>query len=389
MFARPITLFKMFGFSVRIDISWVVIAVLVTWSLAVGFFPTQYPQKEYPQFSVFTYWLMGIAGMAGLFVSIVFHELCHSLVARAYGLPMKGITLFIFGGVAEMTGEPKSPKAEFLMAIAGPASSIGLALVFYLCSLGARAIQWPVPVTGILGYLAFINMVLVAFNLLPGFPLDGGRVLRSILWYWKDNLHWATKVSASVGSGFGMLLIALGVFSFIMGNFIGGMWWFLIGMFLRNAANMSYQQLIMRDALSGQAVTKFMTKEVVSVRPNTTIEDLVEHYIYKYHYKMYPVVDGQRLLGCVSIEQVKGIPRDDWPWRRVEEIEQACSDKNSISSDQDAMAAMVKMSQQQITRLMVVRDGRIEGMVSLKDMLGFLSMKMELEQNTRAKNGRT
>lgn len=375
-FGQPVTLFKMFGFSVRLNFSWIFIAVLITWSLATQVFPEYY--KGYSQT---VYWSMGLGGMLGLFVSIIFHELCHSLVARRFDLPMKGITLFIFGGVAEMTEEPKSPKAEFLMAIAGPASSMLLAMICFGVSYGGRRLQWPLPITGAIGYLGIMNIVLVVFNLLPGFPLDGGRVFRSILWYWKGDLRWATRIAASFGSGLGTILIIVGIANVLIGAFVAGMWNFLIGMFLRSAANISYRQLLMRETLQGESISRFMNIEPITVSPDTSIEELVEHYIYKYHYKMYPIVQADKtLLGCIAIQRVKEIPREQWRHRMVSEFMQSCSTDNTISPDEDAMEALAKMSRTQLSRLMVVRDGRLEGIITLKDMLGFLSMKMEFEQ---------
>ena len=179
MFGKRLRLFKLLGFEVRIDWSWIIIAVLIAWSLSTGLFPF-----HYKNLSTQTYWLMGIAGAAGLFLSIIAHEFCHSLVARKYGLPMKGITLFIFGGVAEMGDEVPSPKAEFMMAAVGPLSSIVIAAIFYgIYTLGK--VNFSEPINGIVGYLAFINAILAGFNLVPAFPLDGGRMLRSVLWGWK------------------------------------------------------------------------------------------------------------------------------------------------------------------------------------------------------------
>ena len=206
MFGRSMKMFKLLGFEVKIDLSWIVIAVLVTWSLAKGAFPAWYPNL-----TPMTYWTMGVVGALGLFVSIVAHEFCHSLVARQYGMSMKGITLFIFGGVAEMGDEPPTAKAEFMMAIAGPLSSLAIGGIFYLVYRGGEAGGWNTPVNAVTYYLFYINFILAAFNLLPAFPLDGGRVLRSILWGAKDNLRWATRVSSSIGSAFGLGLIFLGV----------------------------------------------------------------------------------------------------------------------------------------------------------------------------------
>jgi Zn-dependent protease len=232
MFGKRIHLFKLLGFEVNIDLSWIIIAVLIAWSLSTGLFPYQFKNLS-PQ----AYWIMGIIGVIGLFLSIIVHEFSHSLMARKYGMPMKGITLFIFGGMAEMTDEPTSPRAEFMMAVVGPLSSLAIAFGFYLLLVAGKQTGWPQPVNGILGYLALINGLLAAFNTIPAFPLDGGRILRSILWGWKKNIRWATKLSSRIGKGFGILLIVFGFFNVLRGNFIGGMWWFLIGMFIQGAAS--------------------------------------------------------------------------------------------------------------------------------------------------------
>jgi Zn-dependent protease len=203
-------LFTLFGFKVRLHISWLIIAVLLAWSLAQGYFP--FVVKG---LSAGTYWAMGIVGTIALFLCVVLHEFGHSIVARKYGLPMKGITLFIFGGVAEMEDEPQTPKTEFMMAIAGPAVSVVLGAIFYLFSLWGESLSWPMPVNQVLYYLGWINGVLAAFNLIPAFPLDGGRVLRSFLWSRRGNLRTATRTAAKVGSGFGMVLIGFGVLSIL------------------------------------------------------------------------------------------------------------------------------------------------------------------------------
>ena len=376
MFGKRLTLFKLFGFSVRIDMSWVIIAMLVSWSLASGFFPQQY--KDLP---VSVYWIMGVVGALGLFVSIIFHELSHSLVARRYGLDMKGITLFIFGGVAEMEEEPSSARVEFMMAIAGPVSSIMLALFFFLAARIGNTGSWPVPVNGVLVYLAFINGLLALFNLLPAFPLDGGRILRAALWSWKGNVKWATRVASRFGAGFGLFLIIMGVIRVLTGDFVGGMWSFLIGMFLRGAANASYQQLLTRQALHGERVGRFMEPNPITVPPDITIRDLVENYIYRYHFKMFPVVAADTLVGCISTRQIKDIPQDEWPHHTVGEVAAQCTGENTIPYDADSLQALSTMSKTHASRLMVLDGDRLVGVVSLKDMLKFLSLKVELEED--------
>ncbi|HEV8612157.1 MAG TPA: site-2 protease family protein [Gemmatimonadales bacterium] len=373
MFGKRLKLFRLLGFNVYIDLSWLFIAVLVSWSLARGVFPARYGGL-----SLTTYWVMGLAGALGLFASIVFHEFAHSVVARREGTPMRGITLFIFGGVAEMGDEPRSPRSEFLIAIAGPLSSVVLGGMFLgLAALGGGA--FPGPLEGVLRYLGWINLVLVAFNVVPAFPLDGGRVLRSALWAWKHDLRRATRIASTIGAGFGLLLMALGIFSFVSGNFIGGMWWFLIGMFVRNASQMSYQQLLLRQTLSGEPVRRFMQPAPITVSPDISVEELVDDYVYKYHHKMFPVVEQDHLKGCVNLEQVKQVARDEWPRHTVREITAGCSPENVVSPDTDAAQALSTMSRKQTSRLMVVDHDRLVGILSLKDLLQFLSLRIELE----------
>lgn len=375
MLGKKIHLFSLFGFKVSLDLTWILLAVLVTWSLATGLFP-----HYFKGFSTSTYWWMGAAGALGLFISIVFHEFCHSLVARRYGLPMKGITLFIFGGVAEMSEEPNSPKAEFLMAIAGPIASVVLGGCFYVVGLLGRAVAPNSAATAVLMYLALLNVILAGFNLIPAFPLDGGRVLRSALWQIKGNLRWATRIASAIGSGFGVFLIALGVFFFIGGAFVGGAWYFLIGLFIRGASQMSYQQTLMRGALGGEKVSRFMKEHPVTVPPSVTVDELVNDYFYRYHYKMFPVSNGVGLSGCVTTGQVKHIPKEEWSQHTAGEITEPCSPDNTISSDADAMQALSLMQRTDKSRLLVVEGDRLLGVLTLKDMLKFLALKMDLEK---------
>jgi Zn-dependent protease len=323
---------------------------------------------------------MGIVGAIGLFFSIVVHELSHSLVAGHFGMPIHGITLFLFGGVAEMKKEPPSPRAEFMVAIAGPLSSIVMAAVFYMIAHIAQNAGWSEAIYGVVKYLAWINGILAVFNLVPAFPLDGGRILRAALWGWKNDLRWATRIASGISSGFGLFLIFMGILKFFGGNFIGGMWWFFIGMFLRSAAKMSYSQLLVRKALQGEPVGRFMKKDPVTVPPSTTVEELVEDFIYHHQFKMFPVVEaGDRLWGCITMKQVKEIPREEWRSRTAGEIAIGCSSENSIDSQADAMDALAQMTRTGSSRLMVTEGNRLAGIISLKDMMKFFELKVELE----------
>jgi Zn-dependent protease/CBS domain-containing protein len=375
MFGKRFELFKLFGFAIRIDLSWFLVAILVAWFLATEVFPPQYKELA-PR----VYWTMGILGALGLFISVVLHELGHALVARRFGLEMKGITLFLFGGVAEMSGEPPSAKAEFWVAVAGPAVSVAIGLACFGVGRLAGA-GWPVPVQGVVAYLAFINLILVAFNVIPAFPLDGGRVLRSILWQWKSDLRWATRISARIGSGFGVLLILYGVSVVIASNnLLAGMWWFLIGLFLRGAAQMSYQQLLLRQILEGEPVRRFMHDSPVTVPRAISIRELVDDYVYRYHFKLFPVVDGDRLLGCVTTRRIKELPHDEWDRQTVGAIASRCDESNTITPEDDAMKALARMNAGGASRLMVVDGDRLVGILTLKDLLGFFSLKVDLEE---------
>ncbi len=374
MFGKKIKIFRLFGFNVSLDTSWFIIGVLICWSLASGVFPAMYKGLD-----TSTYWLMGLGGALGLFFSIVFHEFCHSLVARRFGLPMKGITLFIFGGIAEMSDEPPSPKAEFFMAVAGPVASIFIGILFLALAMVLRITGVHVAFTGAVHYLGFINLILAGFNLLPGFPLDGGRILRSVIWHWRGDFRLASRISASIGSGFGIVLIIFGVVNLIGGQVIGGIWYCLIGMFLRGAASSSYRQVLIRQTLGGREVAAFMTRDPEVVQPEVTLETLVEDHVYRHHHKLFPVLEGDRLLGFVNMQHIKSVPREKWSSTKVCDVMRKTSKDNTLSPDTDAMEALKRMNRTQTSRFMVARNDRLEGVVTLKDFLEFFSMKTELE----------
>jgi CBS domain-containing protein len=296
---------------------------------------------------------------------------------------MGGITLFIFGGVAEMSREPPSAKSEFFVAIAGPIVSILIALVCLAATaFGSQAM--PQSVAAVIGYLGLINAVVVAFNLIPAFPLDGGRVLRSILWHVKGDLRWATRIASSLGSAFGTALIILGLMSLLAGNVIGAVWQFLIGVFLRNAAQMSFQQVLVRRILEGEPVSRFMQSEPITVDPSLRVEELVEDYIYRFHHKLFPVTDNGKLVGCVTTRDVQKVPRDQWSTTAVAAIAGECDQAITTRSDADAMEALTKLIHSGASRMMVVDAGRLVGMLSLKDLMQFIALKVDLEDDESA-----
>ena len=368
-------LFRIFGFEVKLNITWLLLALLITWTLGAGFFPA-----DYPGLAPSTYWWMGLAGAAGILFSIVFHELTHSLVARRFGLPIKGITLFIFGGVAEMEAEPARPKVEFLMAVAGPIASLVLAAVFLQIETLATAWGWPVAIVGVVHYLGALNLILAAFNLVPAFPLDGGRMLRAALWHWMGDLRRATRIASQIGSGFAIGLMLLGGLAFIQGNFIAGMWWLLIGAFLRSAATGSYRQLLVRETLSDKPVRELMSTDPVTVSPDTTVERLLEDYVYRHHYKLLPVTADGRLAGCVTIKDIRKLPREKWAETTVADLASPCSPANSVPPDMPASKLIAEMGKPGASsRYMVVDQGRLVGVISLRDLSEFVALKLELE----------
>ena len=378
MFGKGVTLLKLFGFEVKIDWSWLILAGLITWTLAQGMFPGQFRGLQ-----GWVYWVMGAVGAVGILFSIVAHEFSHSLVARRFGMPIRQITLFVFGGVAQMDEESPSPRAELYMAVAGPIASILIGFLFWGVLLAGRWAGWPMAVTGVLAYMRTINFILAAFNLVPAFPLDGGRILRAGLWKWMKDVRRATRIASRIGSFFGIAMIAFGIFSLFRGNFIGGIWWVLIGLFLRSASQGSYRKLLATETLRGEPVERFMSREVVTIEPQLTVHQLVQDYVYRHHYKMFPVVRDGTLEGCVTTREIKEVPREEWNLRTVGEIAAECTSDNSVSSQAETTEALAKMNRRGVSRLMVVDEGKLAGVIALKDIMRFLSLKLDLEYGER------
>jgi Zn-dependent protease len=309
------------------------------------------------------------------FTCIVLHELGHALVARAVDIPMRGITLFLFGGVAEMEDEPRSAGSEFLMAVAGPVVSAILAGIFWLSS---GLVEMPVLALS-LRYLAGINLAVLLFNLVPAFPLDGGRVLRSLLWGVLGDLRRATRWAALAGQAFAGLLIGLGVLHFFAGSVVQGLWLGLIGLFLNNAAQGSYRQVLVRQALQGEPVSRFMNPKPIVVPPGLNLRSWVEDYVYRYHRKLFPVAANGHLEGVISTKALAHYPHDEWVKHTVAEAMRPDVEQLRIAPDADALQALGQMQRTGSSRLLVLDGDRLVGIVSLKDLLRFLNLKLELE----------
>lgn len=369
MFGMRWRLFRLCGIPISVDASWLVILALVSWTLINLF------RESVPDLPSGTYWVMGVGAALAFFGCIVLHELGHALVARAVGIPIRGITLFLFGGVAEMEDEPASPRSELLMAIAGPAVSAVLTGMLWFVSAMVEAPALIVP----LQFLAGINLVVLIFNLVPAFPLDGGRVLRAALWGLLGNLRRATYWAALSGQAFAWFLIALGILHFFAGEIPQGIWLGLIGLFLNNAARGSYQQILVQQALRGEPVSRFMNRNPIVVAPGLNLRTWVDDYVYRYHRKMFPVASNGHVDGVISTEELTHYPRNEWDKHTVAEAMRPGAELLSISPDADALQALAKMQRTGSSRLVVMDHGHLVGIVSLKDLLRFLDLKIELE----------
>ena len=368
-----ITLFKIFGLEIRVNISWAFIAVLLAWSLAQGYFPSVY--EGLPKA---TYWWMGVAGVIGLFASIVLHELAHSLVAQSYGMKIKGITLWLLGGVAELGEEPPSPEVEFWMAIAGPAMSIALAVVFYGAAVLVPTEPDFKPLFEVLRYLALINLILVIFNLIPAFPMDGGRVLRAWHWHRTGNAQKATTLAAKVGSTFGLVLILTGLATVIFGFGHNGLWWVVLGMFIRFAADSARHQSEITHTLHGQSVLDFMSTDPIAVPSNIDARQFRDTWILRYHHKVFPVVDKGRVTGVISTRHLIGLDPNTLDKHIVLEMMDPISSENSIAASAAAEDGLKAMHSTGNSRLLVMEKDELIGMISLKDLFRVIAVRAEI-----------
>jgi len=375
MKVRGLSLLRVGGIQIIIDYSWFVIFFLVIYSMTEVYFLQTQGRYSTPE-----YWIMGLAAATLLFVSVLVHELAHSFVALRHGVEVVSIRLFIFGGVAQIASEPKSGRHEFLIALAGPVASMILACffggIYYLFSL-----LWsPSSALGVIaGCLALANAGLALFNLIPGFPLDGGRILRAILWdRWNDTGR-ATKVVSQIGNVFALLLIALGVVQFLLAkNLISGLWFIFIGLFMKQSALGSYQAVVLREALAGVKVRQIMTENVVAVDWLASLEELVRDYIYRHQFTHFPVFNRDELLGMVSLAQVKDVPKDLWPFKQVRDIMAPIDDVPSLKPNDDATEALSRMVSDDLGRMPVIEDGRLVGIVSRRDILNLFKIKSDL-----------
>lgn len=370
MFGRRIEIFKVFGFPIRIDLSWLFILLLVTYSLAAGFFPANHPGLPNT-----AYWAMGFVAAIGLFASVLFHELSHSLVARHFQIPIDGITLFIFGGVAEMREESKSPKEEFLVAVVGPIASIALAAGFlYLSRLGG-AQEWNRPLVLIFFYLGLMNGILGIFNLVPAFPLDGGRVFRSILWAIRKDYFWATKIAAIAGQGFAWLLIAWGAVNVLRGSPMDGIWLVLIGFFLKQASARSRQALKIQKELEPIPVTDLLDTNPPSFEEQDRLVDVLSRLEDRRIHTQYPILKNGHLVGFLPILKINGLREEGWEYRHVSDFIETDVDGVVLGAEANAWQAFQKMRSGGLSSLFVVAASqKLQGWVTMERLLSRLNL---------------
>lgn len=376
MFRRA-TLFHFFGFPVKADASWLFLSVLLMWTLSTNIFPHSHPGLDLQ-----TYQIMGFAALVGIFVSIIAHEVAHAVIAEYYHMPIESITLFIFGGVAEMRGDPSHPKGEFLMAIAGPIMSGLMGLFFWAAAELYQLYFLPGPTTEVLIYLGNINLLIAVFNMVPAFPLDGGRALRAIIWKVKNNLVLATRIASSLGAAFAYALLAYAVYKIVWWDQKGAaIMWGLLGYFVLAAGSYAVKQTENRSLLGAETVSRFMHDQIVPVSPDLVLNDLIENFVSRHYQRLYPVVDKDRLVGVITLQELLSMDRSKWPWLHVSSVMEPVTAENTVPPSFNAAAALDLMQSKQRDQLLIAEDGKFMGAVALRDLAAFLSITKKIDYN--------
>ncbi|MGE3911355.1 MAG: M50 family metallopeptidase [Chloroflexota bacterium] len=361
---------RIHGIAIRIHYTWLIAFALITWSLAQGFFPS-----SYPGWATTTYWIMGAVAAIGLFGSVLIHELSHSFMALARGKKVEGITLFIFGGVSSISDEADRPKDELLISIVGPLTSFAIAAAAWL--LVVALAPGNTPLGAILGYLALVNLLVGIFNLLPGFPLDGGRVLRSAVWAATGSLRRATEIASYVGQGFGFLLIFWGAWQIFAGDFLNGIWIAFVGWFLNNAAESTRAQQQVKESLAGVRVSDLMAPMPPLLDAATSVQDLVMSHLVRGGARAVLVGRSGEVSGIVSITDIKELDQDQWPVTPLSQIMTPAPLK-SVTPDTDVNDALRLLAEHDLHQLPVLVRGQAVGMLSRADIMRFLRTRRDL-----------
>jgi Zn-dependent protease/CBS domain-containing protein len=367
---------KIAGINVYAHLSWFIILVLLTWSLANDWFA-----QLFPGWSTATYWIAAFISTLLLFVCVLAHEFAHALIARTSGLTVKYITLFIFGGVANMEEDMKRPSVEFRVAVAGPIASFLLAIFAFLLALPLRGTD--TPTEAVLDYLAVANFLLGAFNLIPGFPLDGGRLLRSLIWKVTGNFRKSTRIASYTGQAIGYLFILLGIVEFFTGNFFNGLWVVFIGWFLLSAAQTANTQVELQSALQGVSVGQVMNPQPVMVPANISLQKLVEEYFLPLGLRSAPVVQGDYLAGLITLTDIARVARERWSYTPVGHVMRLLEQVSTATPEQPLQEVLQMMSTRDINQVPVVEDGRLVGLLSRESIIRYLQVRQSLEGSER------
>lgn len=369
---RSIPLGRILGIPVGLDYSWFLVFALITWSLASAYFPDQYPG-----WSTGLYWTVGLATSLLFFASVLLHELGHSVIALRNGIPVQSITLFIFGGVAQISREPGSPGVEFRVAIAGPLASFALAGLFYVLGWFGASIT---PLAALATYLAYINGSLGLFNLIPGFPLDGGRVFRAIVWRVTNSFRRATEIAGAAGNFFAWLFIVWGVWQMFSGNFANGVWIAFIGWFLQNAATASVNQMTLERLLTGHTVGEIMTRECPTVEPGVTLDQLLHDHILTTGRRYFPVARAGRIEGLLTLHHLKQIPRERWATTSAAQVMTPLTQLRTTHANDGLWKAVQEMTADGVNQLPVIdaTNGELVGVLARDNVLTFVRTLAEV-----------
>jgi Zn-dependent protease len=366
---RSFRLFRVFGIDVGIHPSWLLIFGLVTWSLATGYFPFALRDRD-----PVTNWLLGVVAAILLFASVLVHELAHSLVAKAQGLEAKSITLFIFGGVSNLGGESPRPRVEFLIAVVGPLSSFVVAGLAWLGAVAAPSRSAP---EAVLGYLAIVNGLLGAFNLIPGFPLDGGRVFRSVIWQATGSLRRATEIAAAAGTLVAYGFFVWGFIRVVNNELLAGIWIAAIGWFLQDAASASVQQVRVESTLRGTTVADILRPDPATVQPGTTVSELIEQHLLPDNRRAMPVVDG-RLIGIVTLSDIRKLPPAERATTPVAAVMGGRDGVVTVTPRSTLADALEALGRGDFEQVPVVDDGRVLGLITRADVVRHFQLRAQL-----------
>jgi Zn-dependent protease len=365
-----IQLGNILGIPIGVNYSWIIIFTLVTMSLSTVYFP-----NLHPDWSPILTWVVGAATSLLFFVSVIIHELAHSAVSLAQGVPVRSITLFMFGGVASISEEPRKAQHELVMALAGPISSLCLSLLFWLVSLAATGALD--PVASLARWLAWINLTLALFNLIPGFPLDGGRVLRALVWWFTGSLKTATRVASVSGRVVAYAFITFGILMVIRGN-LDGLWLAFLGWFLEIAASQSYQQVALRESLHGMKAGDIMNRECAYIPGNLTVDLFVHNYVLPQSRRCFLTTEGGRPAGMLTLHSVKEVPREKWQATQVRDIMMPLQSVKRVRVTDDAWSVLQLMDAEDVNQVPVMDGEQLVGLISRDNVLRFIRTRSEL-----------